>query len=67
LAELVGTQLLELWLEELQNANLSWSQKKKLACDDSARTTDWMVWYRKICLLAKRTAPREQGFEFKVS
>jgi hypothetical protein len=40
---------------------------KKLACAKSARTTNWMVWYRKIWPLAKRTAQREQGFEFKVS
>ncbi len=30
--------------------------EKKLACADSARTTNWMVWYRKIGLLTKRTA-----------
>jgi hypothetical protein len=30
LAELVGTQQLELWLEGLQNAKISWSQKKNL-------------------------------------
>jgi hypothetical protein len=30
LAELVGTQPLELWLEDLQNAKISWSQKKDL-------------------------------------
>jgi hypothetical protein len=41
--------------------------RKKLACADSARTADWMVWYRKMRPLAKRTAQREQGFEFKVS
>jgi hypothetical protein len=63
--ELVGTQPLELWLEDLQNAKVSWS--KKLACADSARTTDWMVWYRKIWPLAKYTAQHEQGFEFRVS
>jgi hypothetical protein len=28
--ELVGTQPLEWWLEDLQNANISWSQKKNL-------------------------------------
>jgi hypothetical protein len=25
--------------------------RKKLACANSARKTDWMVWYRKIGLL----------------
>jgi hypothetical protein len=63
LAELVGTQPLEWWLEDLQNAKNSWSQNY-LASANSARMTNWMVWYRKI---AKRTARREQGFEFKVS
>jgi hypothetical protein len=29
--------------------------------------TGWMVWYRKIWPLAKRTAQSEQGFKFKVS
>jgi hypothetical protein len=66
LAELVGIKPLEWWLEDLQNAQISWSQKK-LACADSARMTDWMVWYRKNWPLTKRTAQCEQGFEFKVS
>jgi hypothetical protein len=58
LAELVGTQPFEWWLEDLQNAKISWSQKK-LTCADSARTTNWMVWYRKIQHLAKRTTQHE--------
>ncbi len=58
LEELVGTQLLEWRLEDSQNAKISWS-KKKLVCADSARTTDWMVWYRKLWPLAKHTTWRE--------
>jgi hypothetical protein len=66
LAELVGTQPLKWGLEDLPNAKISWSPKK-LACADSTRMTDWMVWYRIFWPLVKRTAQREQGFEFKVS
>jgi hypothetical protein len=66
LAELVGIQLLELWLEDSHNAKFL-GPRKNLACADSARTANWMVWYRKIQPLAKHTAQREQGFEFKVS
>jgi hypothetical protein len=43
------------------------SRKKTLACANSACTTDWMAWHRKIWPLTKCTAQREQGFEFKVS
>ncbi len=57
-AELVGTQPLKWWLEDSQNAKKSWSQKK-LACAGSTRMTDWMVWYRKLWPLAKRTTQRE--------
>ncbi len=48
-AELVGTQPLKWRLENLQNAKKSWSQTK-VACADSARTTNWMVWYRSFGL-----------------
>jgi hypothetical protein len=41
--------------------------RKKLACVNSARLTNWMVWYRKIWPLTTCTAQREQGFEFKAS
>jgi hypothetical protein len=34
---------LKWWLEDLQNAKKNWSQKQ-LACTNSARTTNWMVW-----------------------
>jgi hypothetical protein len=47
--ELVGTQPLEWRLEDLQNGKNSWSQNK-LDCANSARMTDWMVWYRNFGL-----------------
>jgi hypothetical protein len=67
LAGLIETQLLELQLKNLQNAKITWFQEKTLACADFVRTTNWMVWYRTKSASTKRTARREQGFEFKVS
>jgi hypothetical protein len=50
LMELVGTKPLEWQLENLQNAKYSWSPKK-LACANSARMNDWIVWYRNFVFL----------------
>jgi hypothetical protein len=53
LAELVGTQPLEWWLEkQFAERKITWFQKN-LACAYSARTTNWMVWYRKEIGLRK--------------
>jgi hypothetical protein len=66
LAELVGTQLLKWWLEDLQNAKKSWFEKKNLFVPIlHVRPIGWSGT-EKNWLLAKRTAQREQGFEFKV-
>ena len=66
-AELVGTQPLESWLEDLQNAKISWSQKKNLlVLILHVRPIGWSGT-EKNRPLAKGTAQREQGFEFKVS
>jgi hypothetical protein len=43
------------------------SPRRKLACANSARTTNQMVCYRKTWPLAKRTVQHEQDFEFKDS
>jgi hypothetical protein len=68
LAELIGTQPLEWWLEkEFAEHKNSWFQKN-LTCADSACTTGWMAWYRKKTLaISKCTAQCEQDFEFNVS
>ncbi len=34
--------------------------REKLACADSACTTNWMVWYKKNWPLAKRTVLEEE-------
>ena len=43
LAEVVGTQPFEWWLEDLQNAKISWPPKKTCLYR-LARTADWMAW-----------------------
>ncbi len=48
--ELVGTQPLELWLEDLQNVKISWSQKKTCLYP-LARTAHWMAWLQRFGLL----------------
>ncbi len=66
LAELVGTLLLEWWLEDWQNAKISWSKKKSLVPIPHIRPIGWSGT-EDFWPLAKCTAQREQGFEFKVS
>ncbi len=63
--ELVGTQLLEWWLEDLQNAKISWSQKSLFVLTCTYGRLDGLVM--KVQSLAERATQCEQGFEFKVS
>jgi hypothetical protein len=65
LAELVGTQLLKWWLEDSQNAKISCQKKNLLVPIPHVRPIGWSGT-EKFWPLAKRTAQREQGFEFKV-
>ncbi len=51
-------------LENLQRAIILVLNSKYT---NSAHTTSWIAWYRKIWLLEKCTAQQKQGFEFKVS
>jgi hypothetical protein len=66
LAELVGTQPLKWWLEDLQNAKISWGQKNLLVPIPHIQPIGWsgteIFWP-----LAKCIAQCEQGFEFKMS
>jgi hypothetical protein len=61
----IGTQPLELWLEDSQNAKISWSQKNLLVPIRRYGRLDGLV--AKVRSLAKRTTRREWNFEFKVS
>jgi hypothetical protein len=63
LAELIGTQPLEWWLEDLQNAKISWSPPKNwLVPILHVQPIGWSGT-ENFWPLAKRTAQREQGFE----
>jgi hypothetical protein len=64
--ELVGTQPLEWWLEDLQNAKIIGPKKNFLAPILHVQPVGWSGT-EKFWPLAKRTAQHEQGFEFKVS
>jgi hypothetical protein len=66
LAELVGTQPFKWWLEDSQNAKISWSPKYLLVPIPHVQPIGWSG-REKNWRLAKRTAQGEQGFEFKVS
>ncbi len=64
LTELVGAQLLEWWLEDLQNAKISWSPKNSLVPIPHVRPIGWSGT-AKFLPLAKRTVWREQGLNSK--